>query len=379
MAYSSTERRRSDGVWRLVQLIAVGLAFRRRPSQPPQTRPPEGEPRAAGVGRQPQPSRDAPPTAADEAGRGRQADTLGEIPARGWKDIVIRTWKEFGDDQIPLIAAGITFYALLALFPALGALVSIYGLFSDPAEVAKDLQVLAVLLPQDALQFLSEQLTRISSAHTGSLSLGFVGGLLLSIWGANGAMKAMIAGLNIAYDETEKRKFLAKTLTSLTFTLGFVMFAIAAMAAMTLLPALDRFMGDAGAVVFGVVAWPLLVAALGLGLAVLYRYGPSRDRVQWRWISWGSAAATLLWLAFSALFSLYLANFANYNETYGSLGAVIGFMMWIYFSSQVILLGAELNSEIEHQTAKDTTVGPARPLGDRGAVMADTIGEKQGR
>jgi membrane protein len=385
MTNMSIQRQRRDGrgsgLWRLAQLVAVGVLFRQPHAAPPALRgsaPPAAR-QSAGLGDEGKGDRHAPASAAREPGRGREADAPREIPARGWKDIAIRSFKEFSDDQIPLISAGITFYALLALFPALGALVSIYGLFADPAEVPKHMQALATLAPADALKFLGEQMTRIAAAKSGGLSLGFVAGLLLSIWSANGAMKALIAGLNIAYDEKEKRKFLAKTLTSLAFTIGFIVFAIVALGAMAVVPALGKLVGNAAGAVTAVIAWPLVVACLGLGLATLYRYGPSRDPVKWRWISWGSAAATLMWVAFSALFSLYLANFADYNKTYGSLGAVIGFMMWIYFSAQVILFGAEVNSEMEHQTAKDTTVGPERALGERGAVMADSIGEKQGR
>jgi membrane protein len=374
-------RRRHAGLWRLAQLVAIGLALRRHQAPPSESDRTADRAPAADRREQPAPAPAAgdAPGAAEDSARGRQAEAPREIPARGWKDIVVRTVKEFGDDQIPLISAGITFYVLLALFPALAALVSIYGLFADPAEASRHLQSLSGLLPQGAAGFLGEQMTRIAGAHSGSLSIGFVGGLLASIWSANGAMKAMIAGMNIAYDETEKRKFVAKTLTSLAFTLGFMAFAIVALAAIGLAPAAGRLLGHGAGVIVAVVSWPLLLVALGGGLAALYRFGPSRDRVKWRWISWGSAAATLLWLAFSALFSLYLANFADYNKTYGSLGAAIGFMMWIYVSSQVVLLGAELNSEMEHQTAKDTTVGAEQPLGARGAVMADSVGAAQGR
>lgn len=311
--------------------------------------------------------------------RGREADAPHEIPKKGWKDILIRTWKEFQEDQIPLVSAGVTFYVLLALFPALGAFTALYGLFADPADAQKHLQLLSVVLPGNALEFLGQQMVRISAANSGGLSLAFVGGLLLSIWSMNGAMKAIIAALNIAYDETEKRKFIAKTATSLAFTLGFLAFALASIAAIAAAPAIEPFMGKAAANTLRVLTWPALVAGLGVGLALLYRFGPSRDDVKWRWISWGSGGALLLWVAASAALSAYLSNFGHYDKTYGSLGAVIGFMMWVYISAQVVLMGAELNSEIEHQTAKDTTVGPPRPLGERGATMADTVGAPQGR
>lgn len=326
----------------------------------------------------PNPNRStADPDQLHDPSRGRQAEKPREIPAKGWKDILIRAWKEFGDDQAPLVAAGVTFYTLLALFPALGAFAALYGLFADVAEAQRHLALLSAILPPDALRFVGEQLVRLSAGHEGGLSLAFLGGLLLSIWSANGAMKAMITAMNIAYDEKEKRGFIKKTATSLAFTIGFLLFGLGSIAALAVPAAIEPFMGAGAATLFRWITYPALFVALAVGLALLYRFGPSRDRVRWRWITPGSVAAILLWVVASAAFSIYVANFANYEKTYGSLGAVIGFMMWLYFSAQVVLLGAELNSEIEHQTAKDTTVGPERPLGARGAVMADTVGAPQ--
>ncbi|WP_257838202.1 YihY/virulence factor BrkB family protein [Phenylobacterium sp. J426] len=190
-------------------------------------------------------------------------------------------------------------------------------------------------------------------------------------------MKAMITAMNIAYDEKEKRGFVRKTATSLAFTVGFLLFGLSAIAVLAAPAAIEPFAGAGAAAMFRWITYPALLLALAVGLALLYRFGPSRDRVRWRWITPGSAAAMVLWVIASAAFSIYVANFANYEKTYGSLGAAIGFMMWLYFSAQVVLLGAELNSEIEHQTVQDTTVGPEQPLGVRGAVMADTVGEAQ--
>ena len=358
----------------LVMLGAFLMPSRGRPTP---FVPPPRQPSATGADEPPVERHTTDPGQVHDASRGRLAEAPHEIPRKGWKDIFVRAWREFREDQIPLISAGVTFYVLLSLFPALGAFVALYGLFADVATVQEHLQVLAVILPVDALQFFSEQMIRIAESHDSGLSLAFVGGLLLSIWSANGAMKAIIAALNIAYEETEKRKFFAKTATSLAFTLGFLVFAFAAIAVLAAPTAIAPLLGEAAAATFRAISLPGLVAAMGLGLATLYRYGPSRDRMKWRWISWGSGAALLLWLAASAAFSVYVSNFAHYEKTYGSLGAVIGLMMWVYVSVQVILLGAELNSEIEHQTARDTTVGPERPLGERGAVMADTIGAPQ--
>ena len=356
-------------------LAGVALMPRRTATQPPARRP---APTDESLSDTPGPDRSAgDPAEIHEPDRGRHADKPREIPRRGWKDILIRTWKEFGDDQAPLVAAGVTFYTLLALFPALGAFAALYGLFADVAEAQRHLALLSAVLPPDVLRFDGEQLVRLSASHEGGLSLAFVGGLLLSIWSANGAMKAMITAMNIAYDEKEKRGFVKKTATSLAFTVGFLLFALALIAVLATPAAIEPFAGAGAAALFRWITYPALLAALALGLALLYRFGPSRDRVRWRWITPGSAAAILLWVIASAAFSLYVANFADYERTYGSLGAAIGFLMWLYFSAQVVLLGAELNSEIEHQTVKDTTVGPERPLGARGAVMADTVGARQ--
>lgn len=364
-------------------IVLAGLALmpreRAAPGPARQIRDPEDPPPPATARDVPAPSRHTTdPAQMHDASRGRLAEAPQEIPAKGWKDIVIRAWKEFQEDQIPLISAGVTFYVLLSLFPAMGAFVALYGLFADVAEAQRHLQLLSVILPADMLRFLGEQMVRISAAHEGGLSLAFVGGLLLSIWSANGAMKAVIAALNIAYEEQEKRKFIAKTATSLAFTLGFLLFGMVGIGVMAAPAAMEPFVGKGPATLVRWGTWPLLAGGLGMGLALLYRYGPSRDHMKWRWISWGSGAVIVAWLALSVAFSIYISGFANYEKTYGSLGAVIGLMVWVYFSAQVILFGAELNSEIEHQTARDTTVGPDRPLGARGAVMADTVGAPQG-
>lgn len=312
-----------------------------------------------------------------ERGRGRNATRPSEIPAKGWKDILLRTKTEFQQDQIPMIAAGVTFYTLLAFFPALGAFVALYGLFADVAEAQRHLQFLAFMLPPDALKLIGEQMVRLAAGNQGGLSLAFALNLLLSIWSANGAMKAMITGLNIAYDETEQRGFIKKTATSLAFTIAFLLFGLVSCGVLAAGPALETFAGPDVAFTFKVVSWPLLLAGMTLFLACLYRYGPSRNRPRWRWISWGSVAAIVAWVAACAAFSIYVANFANYDRTYGALGAVIGFMVWSWLSTVVMLFGAELNSEIEHQTAVDSTVGTPKPMGLRGATMADTVGAAQ--
>lgn len=314
-----------------------------------------------------------------EIGRGRRAASPAEIPKRGWKDILLRTKSEFSEDQALLIAAGVTFYTLLALFPGIAAFVSLYGLFADVNEVERHLQLLAFILPPAALNFIGAEMVRIATANTGGQSLAFAGGLLLSIWSAKGAMDALMTGLNIAYEERERRGYLRRTLVALAFTLGLLAFAIMAIGLLAARPAIETFVGRQAGMIFGWISWPALLVMLTLGLALLYRFGPSRDPVQWKWITWGSAGVIVFWLAASALFSAYVGAFAHYDKTYGSLGAVIGFMMWIYLSAVVLLAGAELNSEIEHQTAVDTTVGEPRPMGFRRAKMADTLGAAQGK
>lgn len=315
---------------------------------------------------------------AQEPGRGREAEAPQEIPARGWKDILWRTWKEFTDDQAPLVAAGVTFYTLLALFPGIGAFVALWGLFGDVGEARRDLESLAAVLPGGAITVIGDQMSNVAATHEGKLSLAALTGFVVSLWSANGAAKAIIAGIGLAYDEREERGFLRKTLTSLAMTLGFLGYALVTGAVAAAEAFVDRSAGDAGVLAFRAVAWPCLFAALCVGLAALYRYGPSRDRAKWRWVTWGSVVAATAWLLMSVGFSIYAANFGSYDRTYGALGAVVGFMTWIWISVMVVLLGAELNSEIEHQTARDSTVGAPRPMGARGATMADTVGAARG-
>ena len=312
-----------------------------------------------------------------QRGRGRRARSPRQIPWKGWKDILIRTRKEIAQDNLTMIAAGVAFYVLLALFPGLGAFVALYGLFADVQDAQHHLAVLSVVLPGSALDFIGQQMIRLAAAQKGGLSLAFAVGLATSIWSANGAVKALMTGLNIAYEEEERRGFVRTTLVSLAFTVAMLLFGLLAIAVLGAGPALDAFFGQHAAVVFNLVSWPILLALTGAGLALLYHFGPSRDPARFQWVSWGSVAAMLLWLAVSALFSLYVGNFAHYDKTYGSLGAVVGFMMWSWLSSLIVLLGAELNAEIEHQTVTDTTEGRPMPMGLRRAKMADTLGAAQ--
>ncbi|TCT03550.1 YihY/virulence factor BrkB family protein [Aquabacter spiritensis] len=319
------------------------------------------------------------PRAAREPGRGRTATSPLGIPRRGWRDILVRTFKEFFSDRVLGLSAGVTFYTLLAVFPALGAFISLYGLFFDPSHVQQQLDAASWVLPGGAIEVLREQTTRIVATGGSTLGFGFAVGLGTALWSANAGTKAMIEALNIAYEEEERRSFLMRTAVSLIFTVAGILFAILALASVVALPVATRLISLETGTEWLVsnVRWPLLALAIGFAITVIYRYGPCRVRARWRWVSLGSVVAALLWLAVSAAFSWYVANFGSYNETYGSLGAVMGFMTWIWLSVTVILFGAELNAEIEHQTALDTTTGPPRPMGRRGATMADTLGPAQ--
>jgi membrane protein len=312
-----------------------------------------------------------------EAGRGRAAGQPSEIPAKGWKDIAWRVYENIQNDRVLLIAAGVTFYALLALFPATAALVSLYGLFTDTSTIGEHLQLVSGFLPAGALEVIGDQVKRIASQGQATLGIAFLGTLALALWGANAGTKAIFDALNIIYKEPEKRSFIGLTLWSMAFTIGTLVLVLLAFGAVVAVPVALKLMGipdGSGTALLTLLRWPILYLVVLFGLACLYRYGPSRTTPQWRWVTWGSAIAGGIWLVGSLLLSWYVANFANYNATYGSLGAVIGFMIWIWLSTIVVLLGGEINAEMEHQTAKDTTEGGGKPMGARGARMADEIG-----
>jgi membrane protein len=289
-------------------------------------------------------------------------------------------YSNVGEHRILALAAGMTYYSLLAIFPALAALVAIYGLFSDPGSIAKHLEEVAGFVPAGALDVAREQLTRVASKGNQTLSLTFVVGLAVSLWSANAAMKALFDTLNIVYGEKEKRSFLKLNAMSLAFTLGAIAFVMVALSAVVIIPVVLNYLllSNFADLLVRIGRWPAMFAVVALGLALIFRFGPSREAPRWKWITWGSVAATVLWLGASALFSWYAASFGKFNETYGSLGAAIGFMTWLWISAIVILLGAELDAEMEHQTARDTTTGSPKPIGGRGAHMADTVGAAQG-
>jgi membrane protein len=226
------------------------------------------------------------------------------------------------------------------------------------------------------VEIIGEQINRVAAQGEATLGAALIIGLAISLWSANGGIKALIDALNIVYDETEKRSFFKLNALSLTFTIAFVGFLLVALGAMVVLPVVIDYLGLAriAETAMKILRWPILFVPVALGIACLYRYGPSRDKPKWRWVTWGSAFAALVWIAASMLFAWYAENFGSYNKTYGSLGAAIGLMTWIWLSTIVILMGAELDAEMEHQTARDSTAGPERPLGARGATVADNVG-----
>ena len=311
------------------------------------------------------------------AGRGRDAERPSEIPQAGWRDVLLRLRRRMVENHLPVIAAGVAFYALLAAFPALTALFGVYGLMFEPQEVTCQLTALGSVLPAEASELLLGQLQDLAQSNRAALGLGVAGGLLLALWSASVGVRNLMEALNVAYGEEEKRGFLHRAGLALLLTLGALACVLAAMGALVVLPVATRLLGGgAGLQALVLYArWPLLALLFWFGLLVAYRHGPSRAPARWSWLSWGALAGTVLWLAGSALFSLYVASFGRYNKAYGSMGAVVVLLLWLLLSAYAVLIGAEINAELERQTRRDTTEGARKPLGQRGARAADTVGE----
>jgi membrane protein len=283
----------------------------------------------------------------------KPVDTLpAEIPERGWKEILWRVYDGVTEARILLIAAGVTFYLILGLFPGIAVLVSVYGLFVDPQTMVNHLDIVTGVAPGGATDVLREQLTRLGQQTSTTLGVSFLVSLAISVWTATSGIRAVFDGLNVAYGETEKRSFVRLTAIALLFTVGAIVFVLVALAAVVALPVALSYIPLPGltSVVLNIARWPILFVIVTFALSIFYRYGPSHAAPKWRWISWGSVSATILWLAASILFSWYVAYFGSYNKTYGSLGAIIGFMTWIWLSVIAVLLGGQLNAEIERQT-----------------------------
>lgn len=314
---------------------------------------------------------------AAEPGRGRNAEAPHHIPWAGWKDILWRVYADINDNRLLAVAAGVTFYGILAIFPAIAATVSLYGLFTNPASINDNLSGFLSVMPSGGVEIISDEVKRVASQPGGALSFGLILGLGISLWSANAGMKAVFDALNIVYEENEKRSFVMLNLQSLACTMGALVAVLIAVAVIVISPIVFAFVGidHWATIVIAWLRWPLMLAVVLSAFAVLYRVGPSRKYAQWRWLSVGSVVAAIGWMIVSIGFSWYVSNFGSYNKTYGSLGAAIGFMTWIWLSTFVVLLGAEINAEMEHQTAEDTTVGSKKPMGQRRAEMADTVGK----
>ena len=315
---------------------------------------------------------------ARESGRGRAATHPLQIPWTGWKDILWRSYAAMNANRLLAIAGGVAFFVLLAIFPAITALVSAYDLFFNAATITNHLSLMQDVVPDNVLGLVREQGERTAS-HGGTLSIGIIAGILVAFWSAMSGVKAVIDALNVIYEQREQRSFVKLNAMALIFTLGGFAGFLVVIAAVVVLPLALSSVGlaSATATLTRVLRWPALFVILLVSLSVLYRYAPDRRTPRWQWVSIGSLIATVMWIVVTYLFSWFLANFANYNATYGSLGAVVGLMMWLWISTIVVLLGAELNAEIERQTARDSTVGAEKPLGSRGAAVADTVGPRR--
>ena len=282
-------------------------------------------------------------TRAHEPGRGREANTPGQIPARGWKDILWRVFWGISEDRILSTSGGVAFFALLAVFPAIATIVSLYGLFADTSTIRGHLSLLAGILPGGVLELIGEQISLIVTQGNDTLSVAFMIGFLVALWSANSGVAALFDALNVVYGEKEKRSLLRFYATTFLLTLGMIGFVILAISAVVVAPVVLTFVGfvTPAEQLLAILRWPILLVVVGVWLAVIYRYGPSRRDPKWRWVTWGSVTAAVLWLAASMLFSWYVANFDSYNKTYGSLGAGVGFMVWIWLSVVIVLLGAD--------------------------------------
>lgn len=276
-----------------------------------------------------------------------------------------------------LVAAGVTFYLLLALCPALAALVSLYGLIADPITISEHLGQLAGLLPPGAFDLLADQIKSLAEKKDSTLGFTFFFGLAIAVWSTHSGTLAIFDAMNIAYEETEKRGIVKLNLIGLCFTLCGVASAVVMVGLVAVLPTvlsylwLDQFKENA----LLVMRWPLVLVVVVAAVLAVYRFGPSREPPKLRWMTWGAALTTVGLIAMSLGLSFYLSHFANYNATYGTLGALIGLLMWTWLSVTILIVGGELNAELEHQTAKDSTTGPPRPIGTRGAYVADTVAE----
>lgn len=316
-------------------------------------------------------------TKSSASDHGRHAERPAQIPKSGWLDILWRVKDEMTRDHVSIIAAGIAFFGLLAIVPAIVATLSLWGLLFDPQQMSQQISSISHLLPAEASDIIQQQVQQASQDATTGLGLAAIGGLLFTIYSASKGTKALVEGLNIIYDEEETRGIVKKTLVILALTLGGILMTLVALGTIIAIPMIVGLLGLDNIVgtLINLARWPLLFVIVSIGIAILYRYAPDRDEPRWQWTSVGSTLAVFLWVLGSIGFSIYVRNFSSYNETYGSLGAVIILLMWFWLSAFIMLMGAELNSEMERQTKRDTTVGHKEPMGQRDAHAADTLGK----
>ena len=324
--------------------------------------------------------RSRPDTRDRDHDTGTQASSPTQIPVRGWREVLWRAVQEALQDNLSLLAAGVAFFAVLSLFPALIALVTLVGLVTDPAQITQQVQSFTTGLPQGAQELIADQLAAIAGSGDGALTLGLVVSLLVALWTASSGTSNLLSAVNLAYDETESRGIVRLRAIALLLTLGAIVFFVLTLALIAVVPVILNLvpLGPAGTVLAQVLRWTLLIALIVTGLAVLYSVAPARNPPKFRWVTPGSVVAALLWLLGTAGFSLYVTYFGTYNKTYGTLAGVIVLMLWLFLTSAVVLLGAEINAEAERQTECDTTVGEPRPMGQRGAVVADSMPEHRG-
>lgn len=308
-------------------------------------------------------------------GHGRDAVSPMQLPMAAWKAILGRVWTKTGTDNIGLMAAGVAFYTFLSIVPLFGALIMTYGLVADPATIAEHMKVIIDVVPTDAAKLIYDQLVSVTTTAASKKGLGLVLALAVSLYGATRASGAIMAALNVIYEQVERRSFVKTTLISFAIIIAAVFVGITGLLSASILGYLQTLIGGIGpiaATLIKIATWLVAGTLASMAIAATYRYAPDRANARWRWLSFGSLLATVLWLAATLGFGFYAARFGDYNATYGSLGAVVVLLMWLFVSSYAILVGAAVNAEVERQTATDSTTGRPRPMGTRGATMADT-------
>lgn len=308
---------------------------------------------------------------------GRDADRPSEIPPRGLWQVLKRALREASNDNVSMLAASVAFYGMLAFVPCLVAMVTIYGLAFDPADLDRQLQSAAGTLPAGVQEILADQLHNIVSSDEGGLTIALIVSIAVAMWSTSSGVQGLLRTVNVAYDEEESRSGVKLRLISLGVTVFALAGFLIAFALIGIMPTvLDSLgIGEIGKTLLSIARWPLLALMALVALAAIYRWGPDREPAKWRWVTWGSALAVGLWLLASILFAVYVENFGSYQETYGALAAVVVMLLWLWISAWAVLLGAEVNAELEHQTARDSTTGPPRPQGRRGAYVADDVAE----